>query len=69
MSRGSAPSKVAEWSDRLERFASSGQSVTQFCVTEDVSQPSFFRSETEHLAVPRVRLAKAGANLHLRRFN
>lgn len=43
MSRGSDPTKVAEWSDRLERFASSGQSVTQFCVAEDVSQPSFFQ--------------------------
>ena len=43
MSRGSNPTKVAEWSDRLERFESSGQSVTQFCVAEGVSQPSFYQ--------------------------
>ena len=43
MSRGSNPTKVAEWSDRLERFENSGQSVTQFCVAEGVSQPSFYQ--------------------------
>ena len=43
MSRGSNPTKVAEWSDRLERFENSGRSVTQFCVAEGVSQPSFYQ--------------------------
>ena len=43
MSRGSNPTKVAQWSDRLERFETSGQTVTNFCVTEGVSQPSFYQ--------------------------
>lgn len=43
MSRGSNPAKVQQWSDRLERFENSGQTVTQFCVAEGVSQPSFYQ--------------------------
>jgi len=43
MSRGSNPMKVQQWSDRLERFESSGQTVVQFCVAEGVSQPSFYQ--------------------------
>ena len=43
MSRGSNSTKVQQWSDRLERFESSGQTVTQFCVSEGVSQPSFYQ--------------------------
>ena len=43
MSRGSNSTKVEQWSDRLERFANSGQTVTQFCVAEGVSQPSFYQ--------------------------
>lgn len=43
MSRGSNPTKVQQWSDRLSRFEESGQSVTQFCLAEGVSQPSFYQ--------------------------
>ena len=43
MSRGSNPMKVQQWSDRLERFEDSGQTVGQFCVAEGVSQPSFYQ--------------------------
>ena len=43
MSRGSNPAKVQQWSDRLGRFETSGQTVTQFCVAEGVSQPSFYQ--------------------------
>ena len=55
MSRGSNPTKVAEWSDRLERFEDSGQSVTQFCVSEDVSQPSFYQWRKRLGVIDRVR--------------
>jgi len=55
MSRGSKPTKVAEWSDRLERFESSGQSVTQFCLAEDVSQPSFYQWRKRLAVKDRVR--------------
>ena len=43
MWRGSNPMKVEQWSDRLERFENSGQTVGQFCVAEGVSQPSFYQ--------------------------
>ena len=43
MSRGSNPMKVEQWSDRLDRFENSGQTVTQFCLAEGVSQPSFYQ--------------------------
>ena len=43
MSRGSNPIKVQQWSDRFKRFVNSGQSVTQFCRAEGVSQPAFYQ--------------------------
>ena len=43
MSRGSNPAKVQQRSDRLDRFEDSGLTVTQFCVAEGVSQPSFYQ--------------------------
>jgi len=43
MSRASNPTKVQQWSDRLERFENSGQTVREFCVAEAVSQPSFYQ--------------------------
>jgi transposase-like protein len=42
MSRGSGAEKVAEWTNRLRRFEESGQTVTEFCLGEGVSQPSFY---------------------------
>jgi hypothetical protein len=55
MSRGSNPSKVAEWSDRIDRFENSGQSVVQFCIAEGVSQPSFYQWKKRLGVVNRVR--------------
>jgi len=43
MPRGSDPIKVQQWTERLERFAQSGQTVAQFCQNEGVSQPSFYQ--------------------------
>jgi hypothetical protein len=59
MSRGSNPTKVAQWSDRLDRFEDSGQTVTQFCVTEGVSQPSYYQWRKKLGIVDRVRGGKA----------
>jgi hypothetical protein len=59
MSRGSNPTKVAQWSDRLDRFESSGQTVAQFCVTEGVSQPSFYQWKKKLDIINRVRGGKA----------
>lgn len=43
MSRRSNPIKVQQWSARFKRFKRSGQSVTQFCRAEGVSQPAFYQ--------------------------
>jgi hypothetical protein len=43
MSRGSRPQKVEDWMARLGRFGSSGQTVTEFCKSERISQPSFYQ--------------------------
>ena len=43
MSRVSNPLKVAQWSDRLDRFEESNQTVRAFCVAEGVSTPSFYQ--------------------------
>lgn len=43
MPRGSNPSKVQQWRQRLERFAQSGQTVVQFCQAERVSEASFYQ--------------------------
>ena len=51
MPRGSNPSKVQQWAERLERFAQSGQTVVQFCQAERVSQPPFYQCKKK-LAQP-----------------
>jgi hypothetical protein len=43
MPRGSNPIKVQQWRQRLERFAQSGQTVTQFCQAERISEASFYQ--------------------------
>ena len=43
MPRGSTSAKINQWSDRLERFANSAETVVQFCLAEGVSQPSFYQ--------------------------
>ena len=42
MSQGTDPIKLQQWSERLERFRNSNQTVAQFCAKEGVSQPSFY---------------------------
>ena len=42
MPRGSSLEKMEEWTERLNRFGKSGQTVAQFCQAEDVSQPSYY---------------------------
>lgn len=43
MSRGSNPAKVQQWTDRLERYQKSGQTVAGFCQKEGISAPSFYQ--------------------------
>lgn len=43
MSRGSNPAKAQRWSDRLDRFENSSQTIAQFCVVEGVSQSAFYQ--------------------------
>ena len=43
MPRPSNSIKVQQWTERLLRFAQSGQTVVQFCRSEGVSQPSFYQ--------------------------
>jgi hypothetical protein len=43
MSRGSKPSKVQQWKDRLDRQRKSGQTVSGFCRKEGISAPSFYQ--------------------------
>lgn len=42
MPRSRRVDKASEWSERLRRFARSGQTITAFCIDEEISQPSFF---------------------------
>ena len=42
MPRSSDPGKLLEWSERLQRFEKSSQTVADFCRAEVVSQPSFY---------------------------
>jgi hypothetical protein len=43
MLRGPDPARQLQWSERLERFASSGQTVSEFCRAEGVSSASFYQ--------------------------
>ena len=43
MSRFSKSERIRSWLDRLNRFASSGQSVASFCQSEGISAPSFYQ--------------------------
>jgi hypothetical protein len=43
MSRGSNPTKVQQWKQRLERFSQSSQTVVQFCQAERISEASFYQ--------------------------
>jgi hypothetical protein len=43
MLRGSDTVKCQQWTERLERFAKSGETVSEFCRAEGVSSPSFYQ--------------------------
>jgi len=43
MPRGPSPQKRTEWRERLQRYAGSELSVTEFCQREEVSPASFHR--------------------------
>jgi hypothetical protein len=43
MVRGPHTKKMKEWSERLRRFKDSGQTVVEFCQTEQVSTPAFYQ--------------------------
>ena len=42
MARGMRAEKVVEWQERFTRFERSGTTITQFCLDEGISTPSFF---------------------------
>lgn len=42
MARQEDPRKLAEWQQRLRRFAKSGLTVARFCARERVSMPTFW---------------------------
>lgn len=42
MPRLSKSERLSLWLDRLTRFYNSGQSVSEFCHRENISQPSFY---------------------------
>jgi len=42
MSRGPAPGKQREWSERFRRYEKSSQTIARFCVAEGVSPASFY---------------------------
>jgi hypothetical protein len=43
MRRDSRAAKVQQWTNRLARFQSCGQTVAKFCQSEAVSVPSFYQ--------------------------
>ena len=43
MSREPNRAKAQRWSDRLDRFENSSQTIAQFCVVEGVSQSAFYQ--------------------------
>jgi hypothetical protein len=43
MFRASAPVKRQQWTQRLERYYGSGQTVAEFCRAEQVSIPTFYQ--------------------------
>lgn len=53
MLRVSDSSKRQQWAERLERFAKSGKTAAEFCRTEGVSTPSFYRWKQKLTAVDR----------------
>jgi len=57
MSRGPNPLKLAQWTERIERFDSQDQTVAQFCAAEGVSPPSLYQWKKRLAGNPRGRAA------------
>lgn len=43
MARGPSPVKPQQWTERLQRFEESQQTVAEFCQAEGVSEASFYQ--------------------------
>lgn len=68
MSRGSNPAKVQQWTDRLERYQKSGQTVSDFCQKEGISAPSFYQWKKQLAGEPnssKARLIAGSARQHV----
>jgi hypothetical protein len=67
MPRGPRPVKLQQWTERLDRFEESQQTVAEFCKTEGVSGASFYQwrrrlgraPQSKALPVPRRSQASA----------
>lgn len=62
--RGSRSEVAARWRERLGRWRRTGDSVTEFCLREGISQQSFFqwrRRLAAEQSQPRVKFAARGA--------
>ena len=60
MPRQSDPAKLREWSERLQRFEKSSQTVAAFCRAEGVTQPSFYYWRRRHRGGSRRRRSVKG---------
>ena len=58
MSRGSNPAKVQQWTDRLERYQKSGQTVARFCQNEGIAEASFYHWKKKLAGQPNASKAK-----------
>ncbi len=61
MSREANPAKARRWSDRLDRFENSGQTIAQFCIVEGVSHSSFYLSNRRFPDAPTCLLRPSAA--------
>jgi len=69
MSCGSKPAKVQQWTDRLERYQKSGQTVAGFCQKEGISTPSFYywkKKAASESNPGKARLIAGSARQHVR---
>ena len=55
MPRGPSPVKSQQWTERLNRFEESQQTVAEFCRTEGVSEPAFYEWKRRLGRTPRTK--------------
>ena len=60
MARRPSAAKRREWEQRLRRFERAGQSVIEFCLSEEVSPKSFYRWRQKLDPLPRTRADRHG---------